>query len=231
MSNPSSSYFRPYPAHSLEKALVIVEAIVDKGASKPMDRLLVADAVGRTPSSSEFKRLLSSSRAYGLTIGTEKADYIAPTDIGLKIVKPVQPDEVLPAKIKACLSVDLLAKVWRQFNKQKLPETKFLKNTLERSYGLSAEHAEEFAGLVVENAKFCGVLQDISGSKYIRLDDPIPESAGSSSSIKQVAEPNEDPEQDDEGILSPPNSSLLVPSIIEKKPKLFLAHGKESKAA
>jgi hypothetical protein len=92
-----------------------------------MDRLLVADAIGRTPSSSEFKRLLSSSRAYGLTIGTEKADHIAPTDLGLKIVKPAHAEEALKAKVLACLTVELLAKVWRQFNRQKLPDAKFLK--------------------------------------------------------------------------------------------------------
>ena len=66
------SVLRPFPAHSLEKALVIIAAIAEKGGSKQMDRLLVAHAIGRTPSSSEYKRLLSSSRAYGLTTGTGK---------------------------------------------------------------------------------------------------------------------------------------------------------------
>src|SRR5438874_302657 len=127
----AGSVVRPFPAHTLEKALVIVNAIANKGASKAMDRLLVADAIGRTPSSSEFKRLLSSSRAYGLTTGTEKADNIVPTELGLKIVKPMQAEEALQAKVLACLSVELLARLWRQFNRQKLPDAKFLKNTLE----------------------------------------------------------------------------------------------------
>ena len=108
--------------------------IVEKGGSKPMDRLLVADAIGRTPSSSEYKRLLSSSRAYGLTTGTEKADYVVPTELGLKIVKPLHPEEALQAKVQACLNIELLGRLWRQFNKSKLPDAKFLKNTLERTY-------------------------------------------------------------------------------------------------
>src|ERR1700741_2468934 len=166
------SVLRAFPIHSVEKALIIVTAIADKGGSKPMDRLLVADQIGRTPSSSEYKRLLSSSRAYGLTTGTEKADYVAPTELGLKIVRPLQPEEALQAKVQACMNVELLARLWRQFNKSKLPDAKFLKNTLERTYELDAGQAEEFAVLAVENAKFCGVLQDISGAKYIRLDEP-----------------------------------------------------------
>jgi hypothetical protein len=45
----AGSIVRPFPGHTLKKALVIVTAIADKGASKAMDRLLVANAIGRTP--------------------------------------------------------------------------------------------------------------------------------------------------------------------------------------
>lgn len=223
------SVLRPFPAHSLEKALIIINAIADKGGSKAMDRLLVADAIGRTPSSSEFKRLLSSSRAYGLTTGTEKADYVAPTELGLKIVKPMQPEEALHAKVQACLSVELLGKLWRQFNKQKLPDAKFLKNTLERTYQMDAQQAEEFAALIVENAKFCGILQDISGSKYIRMEEPNLAAAGGAQAVQSPA--NEAPEESaDDGVVmqfAPP--ATPPPATAEKKPKLFLAHGKNTK--
>lgn len=191
-----------------------------------MDRLLVADAIGRTPSSSEYKRLLSSSRAYGLTTGTEKADYVVPTELGLKIVKPLHPEEALQAKVQACLNVELLGRLWRQFNKSKLPDAKFLKNTLERTYDMEGQQAEEFAGLVVANAKFCGVLQDISGAKYIRLDEPS----------LAAADPNarsEDTANDLEEEVAPEVAAHLTspPSaiVVEKRPKLFLAHGKNTK--
>ena len=79
---------RAFPTRTLEQALVVIQAIGEKGAAKAMKRLLVADAIGRTPSSSEFKILLSASRWYGLTTGTEKADLISPTDLGLKVIRP-----------------------------------------------------------------------------------------------------------------------------------------------
>jgi hypothetical protein len=220
---------RPFPAHTLEKALVIIQAIADKGGSKAMDRLLVAAAIGRTPSSSEFKRLLSSSRAYGLTTGTEKADNIIPTELGLKIVKPLSSEEALRAKVLACLSVELLAKVWRQFNRQKLPDAKFLKNTLERSYSLSAEYAEEFSSLIVDNAKYCGILQDISGSKYIRMDEPSLAAAQGTQPESITQNEVNEPESIHEvpPVQPPPISPPQTP--VEKKPKLFLAHGKNTK--
>lgn len=217
---------RAFPAHSLEKALVIIEAIVDKGGSKPMDRLLVADAIGRTPSSSEFKRLLSSSRAYGLTSGTEKAEFVAPTELGLKIKKPIHPQEALEAKVRACLTVDILGKVYRSFNKQKLPDAKFLKNTLERTYKLESGSADELAALVVENAKYCGILQDISGSKYIRMDEPSLSSTPSNQENDDAldGDPIEAPMQNHNAF----DANAVTPQI-EKKPKLFLAHGKNQK--
>jgi Predicted nucleotide-binding protein containing TIR-like domain len=226
MPVPAGSVVRPFPAHTLEKALIVINAIADKGASKAMDRLLVADAIGRTPSSSEFKRLLSSSRAYGLTIGTEKADKILPTELGLKIVRPVHTEEALQAKVSACLTVELLAKVWRQFNRQKLPDAKFLKNTLERSYGLSAEYAEEFAALIVENAKFCGILQDVSGSKYIRMDEPSLAAASGARADQSEVEETEEPGR---GVVTPLAPLASPAPVLEKRPKLFLAHGKNMK--
>lgn len=222
---------RIFPAHALEKALIVIAAIVDKGASKPMDRLLVADAIGRTPSSSEFKRLLSSSRAYGLTTGTEKADYIAPTDLGLRIMKPLQPEEALQGKVQACLGVEILAKIYRSFNKQKLPEAKFLKNTLERTHKLDSEYAEELTTLIVENAKFCGILQDISGSKYIRMDEP---SLAHATGVQHPAnDSGADETQVDSGgafVRAKTPADAPPPAFpLEKKPKLFLAHGKNQK--
>ena len=225
----AGSVIRPFPVHTLEKALIVIIAIVDKGGSKQMDRLLVADAIGRTPSSSEFKRLLSSSRAYGLTTGTEKADYVVPTELGLKIAKPMQAEEALQGKLQACLNIELLAKVWRQFNKQKLPDTKFLKNTLERTYDLDSGHAEEFAGLLVENAKFCGILQTISGAPYIRMDEPslAAASGGAQRPVNDVDVSEAKDESQEPVTLEP--MAQLPQQFPEKKPKLFLAHGKNTK--
>ncbi|OYX59156.1 MAG: hypothetical protein B7Y86_01695 [Brevundimonas subvibrioides] len=221
-STPSS---RPFPPHTLEKALIIINAIVDKGASKPMDRLLVADAIGRTPSSSEFRRLLSSSRWYGLTLGTEKADNIVPTELGLKISKPTHLDEALQGKVQACLNVEIIDKLWRQFNRQKLPDAKFLKNTLERSYSLSAEHADEFSELAVANAKFCGILQDISGAKYIRMDEPKAD-AVPAAVLSDVSEDRE-AETAFEIVSEAEDEPLEAPVKATRGNRVFITHGKD----
>jgi hypothetical protein len=73
---------RNFPKHSLEASLVVAQKIQDEMGGKPMNRLLLADALGLSPSSSNFREILSSSYKYGLTEGTEKADEISLSAIG-----------------------------------------------------------------------------------------------------------------------------------------------------
>lgn len=73
---------RNFPKHTLEAALPLAQKIQDEMGGKPMNRLLLADALGLSPSSSNYRELLSSAYKYGLTDGTEKADTISLTTLG-----------------------------------------------------------------------------------------------------------------------------------------------------
>lgn len=221
---------RAFPVHSLEKALQIVQAIVENGAARPMDRLLLAEAVNRTPSSSEFKKLLSSSLKYGLTEGTEKADFVKPTTLGLQIARPVSEAERIQGLTRAIRTPELLGQIYVHFNKQKLPRIDFLKNVLARQFGVEDQYTEELANLITENAKFAGVLQTIGGSTYINLD-LVAVSAG-------AARPADSPQISDDALKSPEFNGDEVPvatteiktSVISHQttPKqIFVAHGKK----
>lgn len=232
MPRPAGAKTRNFPGHPLEKALVVIRAIVDKGAGKQMDRLLVAEAIGRTPSSSEYKKLLSSSRQYGLTTGTEKADYIVPTDLGLRITKPERQEDVTSGMLEACLSPDIFRKFYTDFNRNKLPDLKFLKNMLEKSYGADPSFSEELAELIIENAKFCGILQDISGSQYIRMDDPRPTPQNGGHNVSSSAQVDDSlPEEADHDVEELGDQVPIVrESETPKGPRqLFVAHGKNRK--
>ena len=228
MARASGSKTRDYPVHTLEKALVIIKAIADKGAGKAMDRLLVAEAVGRRPGSSEYRRLLSSSLKFGLTTGTEKADYITPTDLGLKIVKPRSEEEKVRGIVEACLTPPLFERIYNNFNRNKLPDSDFLKNTLERMFDVDASLSEEVAKLVFENAKFSGILQEISGAHYILIEEP--KIANMDQESEDIVEDNGQQKGED---LSLPKSEELSGIVKEgashepRKPRqLFVAHGK-----
>lgn len=219
---------RNFPPRSLEQSLVVIQAIGDKGAAKAMKRLLVADAVGRTPSSSEFKILLSASRSYGLTAGTEKADVIAPTELGLKIIRPTSEDERTAALVAAALTPELMGRVLRDFNNNKLPDASFLKNTLQRSYDVDSDHSAELSELLVANAKFSGILRSISGSSHILIDNPLP-----SPTVREEegeAQSNVVPMESTR--IGPEKVPALPAPAVESKPpprKIFIAHGKNRK--
>ena len=213
---------RAFPTHTLEKALQIVQAIVEVGASRPMDRLLLAQAIGRTPSSSEFRTLLSSSLKYGLTEGTEKADQIKPTSLGLQIAKPVSDSERADALVRAARTPELLGRIYGHFNKQKLPRIEFLRNVLARQFGIESERTEELANLVTENARFVGILQTISGSDYLNID--LVAAGAGAAQVDKVEELDVTPASE----LS--RAEITAPE--KSKPKgnrVFITHGRNKK--
>src|SRR5258706_10517845 len=71
-----------FPKHSIESTLVLPQKVQDEMGGKPMNRLLLADALGLSPSSSNFRDLLSSSNKYGFTEGNKESDEIPLTSIG-----------------------------------------------------------------------------------------------------------------------------------------------------
>jgi predicted nucleotide-binding protein len=223
---------RQFPVHSLETALVVIKAIGEAGAGKQMDRLLLAKAIGRTPASSEYKLLLSSSLKYGLTEGTEKADFIVPTQLGLRFLKPTSDEEQAAALRQAALAPPLLMRILQHYDRNRLPQPEFLKHALERSFSVPAEHTQDLVELLTANARFVGFLEDISGSLYIRLAGATPPALSNSA---------EDTVTDDEILApsSPPAAPLAVslpathtatvPQAEDSRvPKqIFIAHGKQ----
>src|SRR2546425_11901120 len=121
---------REFPGFSLEEALVLAQAIQDKNAGKPMNRVLLAGAIGRSAGSSEYRALLSAGYKYGLTEGTEKAPQISLTVLGQKVTRPLSDADRKKALREAALKPDLLRKVYEHYNNSKLPGGQFFQNAL-----------------------------------------------------------------------------------------------------
>ncbi|MDP6716727.1 MAG: hypothetical protein QF368_19155, partial [SAR202 cluster bacterium] len=84
---------RPYPTHTLEDVLPIARTIQDANSGLPMDRELLASALGTTSSSSGFRMKLTSSAKYKLTVGGYSDENIALTPLGQQCVAPQGPAE------------------------------------------------------------------------------------------------------------------------------------------
>jgi len=161
---------RPFPAFSLPESLVVARAIQDKNAGKPMNRLLLADAIGIKAGSSGYRDLLSSSYKYGLTEGTEKATQVILTSLGERVTKPLNEPERVRALREAVVKPDAIRQVFEHYDQARIPSGEFFRNALEREFGISREHAEEFEERIVKDGRFVGIIQDISGAPHVMME-------------------------------------------------------------
>ena len=192
-----------------------------------MNRLLLADAVGIKPSSSNYRLLLSSAFKYGLIDGTEKAEEIGLTELGKACTHRDDSAGRIRALRQAALKPSPLGRFLEDYKNRKLPSDEMLPKILTAQYSVPKELAPECGQLIVRNARFTSILRDIGGSPHVLFDATI------------VAESDENPaaldgeEQVDslssKADLGSPvdrrDPSPPVPSASQAKP-VFVGHGK-----
>jgi predicted nucleotide-binding protein with TIR-like domain len=218
---------RNFPKHTLESVLPLAQKIQDEMGGKPMNRLLLADALGMSPSSSNYRELLSSGYKYGLTDGTEKADTISLTDEGAAATQQADVTARLRALRGAALAPSVFGSVLRDYANKKLPSPEMLPKILKAQYGVPDELAAECGQHLAANGKFVDVVREIGGSPHVLLDAELsaPERSG------QIV----GPEPGDEPSTPAPAPVPLVAAPISPKgvqvpvagPRpIFLGHGK-----
>jgi len=217
---------RNYPRNSLEQSLVVAQKIIDEKAGEPMKRLLVADALGVSPSSTNFRYLLSSSRAYGLTEGTEKAVDISVTALGREIAHERGISRVNALR-KAVMTPELFKDFFTRYNGNKLPSEDMLKKILVSDFQVPSGRSEEAAALIVQNGKFASIIRSISGNPHVLLDEtPVDTEA---SAETDSPEPSDVIGEDDAGVYDPQPPQAERPPQENKNnssPKaIFIGHG------
>lgn len=179
---------RPHPPIALVTALQVAEAIADKNASRPMNRLLLAEAMNYSPSSSGFRERVASSVKYGLTEGNYSSETISLTSLGVAVTRPRNEAERIEAKRSAFVSIPLFGNLVEHFKNAKLPEPDFLKNVLEREpFQVDPAWSISAAEAFTEDARDVGYLRDIGGSPHIVVD-------ASGTTPQTDSQPDEHPE-------------------------------------
>ncbi len=221
---------RNFPKHNLEQALVVAQKIQDEMGGKPMNRLLLADALGLSPSSSNFRDILSSSFKYGLTDGTERAVLVILTEKGIGS-SGSDPGKRLASSRAAALMSPVFGQFFGDYANKKVPSSEMLPKVLHTSYNVPSELTAECASLIEQNGAFVKIIRQIGGSAHVLLDaessDP-----DLNSDLEQVL-------QIDGGTAKPPLTSSLNPNgpaemdrISSTDPApgghkpIFVAHGK-----
>ena len=166
---------RPHPPQGLRVTIRLAQTIRDANAGRPMNRVLLAEAMGLSPGSSGFRDLIMSSGRYGLTNGNYRSDMISLTALGESLTAPRDAGERTTATRSSIAQVPVYGQLLDHFANARLPESAFLKNTLERDpFNVSPDWSQEVAEMFVADARFVGLVRDVGGSLYV-----IPESDGS----------------------------------------------------
>jgi len=144
---------RNFPKHSIDATLILPQKIQDEMGGKPMRRLLLADALSLSPSSSNFRDLLSSSNKYGFTEGNEKSDEISLTPIGADATQSADKSKRLRALRSAALRSPVFGRFFSDFANRRVPSPDMLPKILRNQYVVPSDLAGECADLMLTNGR------------------------------------------------------------------------------
>ena len=188
-SNKRKRINRPYPTHTLESVLSIARTIQEVNAGLPMDRLLLADALGTTPSSSGFRMRLGSSEKYSLTHGAYNDERISLAPLGRSAVSPSSASELRETLRKAATAPEIFRRFYSLLAGNPLPEGVYAENVLTRELQVRAELARECLGIIKANGLYAGLLKESGDATLVEYDtvlDGLSPGPGDTSSADRV---------------------------------------------
>ncbi len=162
---------RPHPAQSFAESAKIATAIRDHNAGRPMNRILLAQAMGRSPGSSDFRDKIMSAARYGLISGNFNAETVTLTPLGQQYTSSASPEERLAAERSAIRKVPIFNQILQHYNNNKLPGVDFLKTALEREpFSVAASWSREIAEMIQVDGKAAGLVRTVGDGLYVVLD-------------------------------------------------------------
>jgi predicted nucleotide-binding protein len=227
-SEPIAGGGSEFPKHSLKTALRVSLAMEEKNSGNPMPPTDVAIAIDKSPGSSDFRMLLSSSIKYGLTTGSYNQSKVALTELARDIVAPTSDEAKNKALFQSAFTPPLFENIFGSYKGKKVPDMQFFQNALVRDFGVSKDQAARCAAVFYENADYLGLIRQATTGKWL-ASEPTGISAQEESEGTYEASRGEIVEHEPAGDhLSSPRARAEVkaPSVAPAKNAIFLGHGK-----
>jgi hypothetical protein len=220
-----------FPALSLEKAAKIAHCLWDNFAGKSAPPHEIAIAADLSPTSSGWRVLANTSAAYGLTSGGWNAKEIGLTELGKRMIAPLEEGADIRARSEAAVRPRIFKEFFSRYDAAKFPKDEVAKNVL-ISLGLPKDRADAGLELLKENGRYAGLIREIKSGLFVSLNP--------ASALKVKPEQGEEPLASDsledasfeapdpsDKQIDAPFSSTAAPASAVKR--VFITHGKNQK--
>jgi hypothetical protein len=161
-----------FPRKTLEKAVEVAEALWTQYAGDATPPHDVAMATDLSPTSSHWRLLSGSAKAYGLTDAGYGAEEIGLTDLGRKVVAPTEEGERQRGLRQSLLQPEIMRKFYQKYDRKNFPRDEIAQNVLANEFDLPKERTEEAVNVLKANGRYTGVLRDTGSSLFVALDLP-----------------------------------------------------------
>ncbi len=219
------------PSVPLDQALRVPTAIAENYASSSTRPIDVAAALEMSPTSGTFRQLCGASIGYGLTEGGPNASEISLTELGKRIVSPLEEGDDYEARREAVLQPTIGKLFLEKYDGSPLPIEKIAYNVLE-AFGVPPDRTKRVLDLLVENAKTVDYIKKIKDKEYVDLGSS---NEGASPQLarhevekdENLVEEQPIEKTEKEGASKVDLTKSVDPSV--GKRRVFVAHGKNKK--
>ena len=165
---------RPYPLNVLKDARELVETMYEINSGLPVNRIMLAEALGIAPSSSAYTTLLNSCFKYGLTKGNYRSSKIELAEFGNEFVQNMvntaSTNSRLLLKQAAC-KPEIFKQFYAYYENKKIPPDNISEEYIRSDLKVNSELSAECLNLIKKNGVYAGFIKEIKGSLYIEPEE------------------------------------------------------------
>ena len=221
-TEPTTNGGSEFPKHSLKVALRVALALEEKNSGNPMPPTDIAIAIEKSPGSSDFRMLLSSSIKYGLTAGSYNQSKVALTELARDIVAPISDELKNKALFQSAFMPPLFRSIFGAYKSKKVPDMQFFQNALVRDFGVSRDQAARCAAVFYENAEYLGLIRQATTGKWLASE---PTGIAVQEEQEEVDKVQHAPVEEQVPVPQA-RTEVKAPQVPPTKNAIFLGHGK-----
>ena len=157
-----------FPAYGFNTALDIARRVEESGGGSLTEETLAIN-LGLSAKSSGFRLKSLAARQFKL-IG-KQGEILATTPVAKAIFKPTSGDDSQRGYREAFMAIPLFKAVAERYRGQRLPDSRTLRNVLEREFQVEHSRVQQAERLLLDSARDTHLLQHTADGTFLAVSD------------------------------------------------------------